>query len=325
MRQSTALSAVKSIVKSIVITVELWTLMLLSSCTTTSSPSIQDRLAAHLVSDNKKIEVHGHRGARTRYPENSMPAFIYALKLGVDVLEMDCQRTKDGFVIVAHDPAPNPSHCKTTQSQNFPTGRFDEMTLAEVQALDCGSLPHPDFPNQILRPGTKIPMLDDVLRLVSLSRNQTVKMNIEVKTTPELHNDDQVKAQVNAVLAVIRRHGLMNRVIIQSFDQRALTQARALDPEIAISYLSKGFFARWVSNAVDLKAQFTSPAAALVDASGVTSAHEAGIKVLPWTVNDSKGWSKLIEAGVDGIITDDPEALLKFLGRADGQHDLNYK
>jgi glycerophosphoryl diester phosphodiesterase len=66
-----------------------------------------------------------------------------------------------------------------------------------------------------------------------------------------------------------------------------------------------------------LKAQFTSPAASLVDASGVTSAHEAGIKVLPWTVNDTKGWSKLIEAGVDGIITDDPEALLKFLGRAD--------
>jgi glycerophosphoryl diester phosphodiesterase len=261
-----------------------------------------------------RILVHGHRGARAIYPENTIPAFEYAIKAGADVLEMDVAVTKDGVLVISHDPHLNPEICRGPQ----PNALIRTLTLEQVRQYDCGVLKNPRFEKQQPVPGTRIPTLDEVL---ALSSQGSFEYNIETKSFPE-HPDYTPAPEVFAKLMLdeIRKHKLEARAIVQSFDFRTLKAMKALAPEIRLSALYEGKPRDFVEIAREAGgAQIISPDFQLVTRDQVKAAHAAKVQVVPWTANTPADWDKLIDAGVDAIISDDPAALLAYL-RKRGLH-----
>jgi len=256
----------------------------------------------------KKILVHGHRGARALRPENTIPAFEYAIAAGVDVLELDLGVTKDNVVVVSHDQHLAPPVC----SGPVPKAFIRELTLAQVREWDCGKVQNPRQPKQVAVPGTKMPTLDEVF---ALAPRGTFQFNIESKIYPSLPNlapppDEFAKL----VLDQIRKHKLEKRVIFQSFDFRTLHAMKKLAPEIRLSALWEQRGDRdFVSIAKEAGATIISPIFPQVTPEKVRAAHAAGLEVVPWTANRPEDWDKLIEAQVDAIITDDPAALIQYL------------
>src|SRR5216110_1125190 len=162
------------------------------------------------------IQVHGHRGARALRPENTLPAFEYAIAQGVDAIELDMAVTKDNAIVVSHDPVLEPPVCRGPK----PKATIRELTLAEVRQWDCGAVRNPAFPRQQPAPGTRIPTLDEVFALAPKGR---FLFNIETKIFeqhPELTPPPEEFARM--VLALVRKHHLEARVILQSFDFRTL-------------------------------------------------------------------------------------------------------
>lgn len=269
-----------------------------------------------------EIEVQGHRGARSVLPENTLPAFEYALEIGVDTLELDLGVSKDGVVVVVHDQKINPLICQFKNGDPINEDLWiHELSLEQIKNIDCGSKINPRFPKQQIKPGTEIPSLKEVFQLVQdwelKNDQQKVLFNIETKSNPDLpHAQPQPAEFVNAVLAVIDEFDLHDRVCIQSFDHRTLIEAHRLAPQILRSALFEDSPQDWVLATQQAKAQIVSPNFRLLDAQAVNSIHQAGLRVIPWTANTIDEWQALIELGVDGIISDDPQPLLQYLGRA---------
>jgi glycerophosphoryl diester phosphodiesterase len=254
-----------------------------------------------------RILVHGHRGARALRPENTIPAFQYAIEAGVDVLEMDVAVTKDDVLVISHDPHINPEICQGPH----PGVAIRELTLAELGQYDCGALKNPRFPKQQPVPGTRIPTLDQVL---SLSAHNNVQFNIETKSFPdhpELTPPPGVFARM--MLEVIRKHQLDARCIVQSFDFRTLHEMKRLAPSIRLAALWEGATRPFVDIAHEALAGIISPDFTLVTPGQVRAAHAAKLEVVPWTADTPEDWRKLMDAGVDAIITDDPAALIAYL------------
>ena len=254
-----------------------------------------------------RILVHGHRGARAMYPENTIPAFKYAIHAGVDALEMDVAVTKDNILVISHDPHMNPDICQGPQ----PNALIHSLTLQEVRQYDCGALRNPRFPTQHPVPGTHIPTLDEVLSLSSLG---AFEYNIETKSFPD-HPEYTPSPDLFAkmMLDQIRKHKLESRVMVQSFDFRTLHAMKRLAPEIRLSALYEGTPRSFVDIAKEANAQIISPDFQLVTKDQVKAAHTAKLQVVPWTANAPVDWDKLIDAGVDAIISDNPAALLTYL------------
>jgi glycerophosphoryl diester phosphodiesterase len=257
-----------------------------------------------------RILVHGHRGARARRPENTLPAFEYAIQQGVDALEMDMAVTKDNVIVISHDPILEPPVCTGPQK----TAIIHQLTLAEVRQWDCGAVRNPRFATQQTVPGTRMPTLDDAFGLASRG---TFDYNIETKSSTSHPEYTPAPDEfVKLVLAKIREHRLEKRIILQSFDWRTLVAMRKIAPEIRLSALTefdKRDFAAIAKDAAN--AEIVSPEFHLVTPEKVAAAHAAGLKVVPWTANTPADWDKLIAAKVDGIISDDPAELIAYLKR----------
>jgi len=265
-------------------------------------------LVSAVLSAAHPILVHGHRGARAVRPENTIPAFEYAISIGVDVLELDLSVTKDDVLVVSHDPVLNPAICSGPDSKPHP---IRSLTLKELRRWDCGAKKNPDFPKQQPVPGTPIPTFDEVLALAPLG---TFDFNVETKISPDRPGLAPIPERfVELVLAAIRKHHLEPRVILQSFDFRTLHAMKQLAPEIRLSALDANGQGDFVTVANKAGAGIISPRYPLVKPDKVAAAHEAGIQVIPWTANTPKDWDRLIEARVDAIITDDPVALIEHL------------
>jgi len=251
--------------------------------------------------------VHGHRGARAIYPENTIPAFTYAIEAGADALEMDLAVTKDNVLVVSHDPYINPEICTGPHPGAF----IRKLTLAELREYDCGALKNPRFPRQQTAPGARIPTLEEVLGLAS---RRSFQFDIEIKSfpdQPELTPTPEVFARL--LLEEIRAHRLETRVVVQSFDFRVLHAMKRLAPEIRLAALWEGDAQPFESIARAAEADIISPEFKLVTAGQVRAAHVHNLDVVPWTANTAEDWQRLIDAGVDGIITDDPAALIAYL------------
>jgi glycerophosphoryl diester phosphodiesterase len=259
------------------------------------------------------ILVHGHRGARARRPENTVPAFQYAIEQGVDVLELDLAVTKENVLVVSHDP-----HITATICTGPHVGvAIRDLTLAELRAYDYGSLRNPHFAEQVPVPGTRIPTFDEVLQLAAPSK---VELNVETKiflSHPELTPSPE--KFVALILDSIRRYQIEPRIILQSFDFRTLHAMKSIAPDVRLSALWEGQSRSFVEIAKDAGATIVSPQFSLVTPDQVAGAHAAKLQVVPWTANDPKDWDKLIAAHVDAIISDDPAALLAYL-RLKGLH-----
>ncbi|MCW5750490.1 MAG: glycerophosphodiester phosphodiesterase [Alphaproteobacteria bacterium] len=279
------------------------------------------------------FDLQGHRGARGLMPENTLPAFAHALSLGVDTLELDLGMTKDGVLVVAHDPAPLP---KLTRYQGAFLAETAppiwHMSYKELKKYDVGRI-NPDdptykqFSRQQPMDGLVMPRLSDVFELTRRSGNETVRFNIEIKISPlEPDQTASPDAFTSATVKAIREAGLAGRANIQSFDWRVLQISQKLAPEIPTAYLSSGRTLQpgspWLAG-FELKDHGGS-APRMVKAAGgaiwspffrnmtdddIRTARELGIKVIVWTVNEKRDMKALIERGVDGIITDYPDLL----------------
>jgi len=256
------------------------------------------------------VLVHGHRGARAVYSENTVAGFSYAIEAGADARELDVLVTRDGAVVVTHDPHINPEICTGP-----PAGvAVRDLTLAQLREYDCGSLVNPRFPQQQRVPGARIPTLTEVL---ALGADNAVRFDIEIKSfpdRPELTPPPEEFAGL--VLDEIRSHRLESRVVVQSFDFRTLHAMHRLAPEIQLAALWEGQARPFVEAARSAEACIASPHFSLVTAEQVKAAHAASLEVVPWTANTPEDWQMLIACGVDGIITDDPAGLIAYLKSA---------
>jgi glycerophosphoryl diester phosphodiesterase len=257
-------------------------------------------------SNDRRILVHGHRGARARRPENTLPAFRYAIEQGVDVLELDVAVTKDNVLVVSHDPLINATICSGPKT-GIP---IHTLTLVELNQYDCGAKQNPAFQTQVPVPGTRIPKLDEVF---DLARGTTVQFNVETKIfadKPELTPDPETFTRM--ILDLVKKHGIEQRVILQSFDPRTLRVMKRIDPSIRRAALLETD-REWPEVAKEFEATIMSPAYKLVTKERVSWAHSAGLEVVPWTVNKPEDWARLADYGVDAIISDDPASLIAWL------------
>jgi glycerophosphoryl diester phosphodiesterase len=268
----------------------------------------------------RPLEVHGHRGARARFPENTLPAFRHALEVAADVLEMDVVATADDQLVVVHDLALDPEICLGPDGKP-PVGEVPvrALPLEKLRQYDCGAVRNPKFPGQTPIPGTRVPTLREVFGLVrdsKLPAAAAIRFNIELKGVPARPELNAPLPELTALLvAVVREFGLEDRTIVQSFDHEVLLAVRRLEPRIRIAALLAQNRPDLAALAGNLKPDVLVPNWEWITATDVVRLHELGVKVIPWTANDPAAWSALLRLGVDGIITDDPEALLRFLGR----------
>ena len=287
------------------------------------------------------LDIQGHRGARGLAPENTLPAFARALSLGVTTLEMDSAITRDGVVVVSHDPALNPDLTRGPDGswleQTGPAIRT--LSYAELQRYDVGRLRRGTsyanrWPQQSPVDGTHIPRLADVFALVKKSGNETVRFNIETKISPlEPAQTTGPEDFARQLVAAIRAGGMAGRATIQSFDWRTLAVVQKEAPEIPTVYLSveTGFMdniqatgdSPWTGG-VRFRDHGSVPR--MVKAAGgavwspylgdltreaVKEARSLGLKVVVWTVNSPADMRRVIEWGVDGVISDRPDLLRK--------------
>ena len=271
-----------------------------------------------LAADLRLPAVHGHRGSRGTVPENTIPAFEAALLAGADVLEFDLGVTKDGVVIVSHEPKVTPERCLDAEGNKLEKAvPIRSLTLAELKKYDCGTLLNPKFPEQIAVPGTPMPTLEEVFDLVKKSGYQAAKkmeFNIETKVFPYEPELTPTAAEfAKLVVDTVKKHGMEARVMVQSFDVRTLKEIKKLAPAIRTSQLTYEELLDIVPALKAAKTDIWSPNYKWITPEAVKEAQAAGIKVAPWTINTKKEWELAIAAGVDAIITDYPAALVDYL------------
>jgi glycerophosphoryl diester phosphodiesterase len=271
-----------------------------------------------------EFDKEGHRGCRGLMPENTVPAMLNAVGLGVTTLEMDISFTKDKKAILSHEPffnheittKPDGSFIEEKDEKNY---NIYQMTYEQVKTYDVGMKPHPRFPKQQKMKVTK-PLLADVIDSVKkdmmTSRRPFPYYNIETKTQPATDNiyHPAPAEFVELLMAVIKEKQVEDHVIIQSFDFRTLQYLHQHYPDIKTAMLIEDFDKRGLD--VQLKAlsfipTIYSPAYQLVNEELVKKCHEQHIKVIPWTVNDKIKMDELKKMGVDGIITDYPDLFSK--------------
>ncbi|HZV68261.1 MAG TPA: glycerophosphodiester phosphodiesterase [Saprospiraceae bacterium] len=267
----------------------------------------------------EKIDWEGHRGCRGLMPENSLPGFLKAVELGVTTLELDVVISKDGQIVVSHEPWMSSVICSHPDGTPVTKGEEKSLNLytmnyEDIQRFDCGKRGHPDFPSQVLV-GTVKPTLKMVFRSIEIfaseNKYRQPRYNIEIKSDPKEYNEFQPgpKEFVAIVLADINRLGMANRVTLQSFDINVLEELNKITPrEFKISYLvEKGKDIKKNLQKLSFKPDVYSPGYKTLKQSSIEDAHESGIKVIPWTVNTKEEIEQLIRMGVDGIITDYPD------------------
>jgi glycerophosphoryl diester phosphodiesterase len=266
----------------------------------------------------RTISVHGHRGTRGTRPENTLPAFEEALRAGVDVLELDMAVTKDGYIVVSHEPRITPERCLAPDGTRIEQAvPIHDLTLAEVRRYDCGSLPNPAFSRQIPAPGARIPTLDEVFALAAASKHSAaakVEFNIETKiylSEPQLTPSPAEFAKL--VAETVIRNEMEKRTIVQSFDVRTLREIKKIEPKIRTAQLTREQLLDIAPALKKAKTDIWSPNYQWITPDSVKDAHEAGIQVAPWTVNTPKEWDKVIADGADAIITDYPAELIAYL------------
>jgi glycerophosphoryl diester phosphodiesterase len=285
------------------------------------------------------FDLEAHRGGRALRPENTLPSFANALSMGVDTLELDMGVTKDGVIVVSHERGLNPDLARGPDGRYVSAGvPYVNLTLAEVKQYDVGQIRPGSayaarFPEQLAISGTRIPTLAEVFELVRRSGDRHVRLNIETKIDPT-HPEESLDPQsfVTAVLGLLRREHFADRVMIESFDWRTLLLVQKQAPEIPTVYLTQqqqpeeniyldksspwtaGFdpmkYGGSVPRAVKAAGgRIWSPLYEEVTVRSIAEAHSLGLPVIVWTVNDPKEMSRLIDMGVDGIISDRPDLL----------------
>jgi glycerophosphoryl diester phosphodiesterase len=287
------------------------------------------------------FDLQGHRGARGLAPENTLAAFRRALAIGVTTLETDLAATRDDVLVISHNATLNHDIVRD------PDGRWlaadgppirtltsDELRRYDIGRIDPSSRYARQFPEQRSADGERFPTLVELFALVN-AHPSPVRLNIETKIDPTRPADTVDPATfARLVVDAVRGAHMEARVTVQSFDWRTLVEVKKLAPSIPTACLTMettdhdtvkpsaygpsawtaGLDLRNYANSVPALARAAgcttwSPLASNVTAAKVREAHDLGLQVLPWTVNDPAVMARLIDQGVDGLITDYPDRL----------------
>ena len=276
-----------------------------------------------LMAQTYQFDLQGHRGCRGLMPENSIPAFKKALEVGVNTLELDVVITKDHKVVVSHEPYFSADFCydsagNTLSGNAKKQHNIYELTYDEVAMYDCGTKGNPKFPDQEKVPVSK-PLLSEVFdQLEKLSKEEQYhpfRYNIEIKSSERGDNEFHLTVDVfsQLVYKVIRNSSVaLKRVTIQSFDFRVLEYWHTNYPDVELAMLVYKDSPTSNLKKVSFSPDIYSPSGRLVSDRMVEYLHQQGIKVIPWTINDPEDMLKLLNMGVDGIITDYPDRAQAF-------------
>jgi glycerophosphoryl diester phosphodiesterase len=268
----------------------------------------------------QNFDKQGHRGCRGLMPENTIPAMLYAIDLGVTTLEMDVVISKDGKVVLSHEPffnheistKPDGTYIEELEEKNY---NIYQMNYDEVKTFDVGLKPHPRFPHQQKMKAIK-PLLSDLVdsldEHMKTRRRGLFYYNIETKTTPATDNIFHPGPEefVEKLMKVIIEKNIPSKVIIQSFDIRTLKYLHEKYPDVTTALLIEEGDGDTISEkiiAMGFMPAILSPHYSLVTKKLLSDWHAHQRKVIPWTVNEKEKIESLKKMGVDGIITDYPE------------------
>ena len=232
------------------------------------------------------VSVVAHRGFSGKYPENTKLAFEKALALNVEMVEFDVQLSQDRQLIVIHDP--------TVDRTSDGTGKIEELTLAEIKALDAGSWFAPQFRGQ------RFLTFQEALDLLA----GQVRLNIHIKA--EEHNREEIVPQV---VGEMKRRELFATAFVAS-DEQSLVLAKKLAPQLEICNLSTEPTETYIQRSQQIGCKIIQPGNWQVDQKFMAQAHKSGLEVNPFYADDDAEMRRLIDCGVDGILTNHPDLLL---------------
>ena len=238
----------------------------------------------------REIQITAHRGYSEQYPENTMPAFQGAVKIGADYIELDVQQTRDGKIIVMHD-----SNLKRTTGVDK---NIWETDYEEMRYLDAGSWFDKKYS------GTTIPTLEEVLAYTK----GKIRLNIELKPTGHEHDFEQ------CVVDIVEQYHCEDEVVLSSMKYDCLENIKKINPDIKTVYITSVSLGNFT--VLDY-ADGYSVEAMMLTQKFVNQAHRAGKEVLVWTVNSEDSMERVLEMGVDGIITDKPAAAQRLVYEID--------
>jgi len=239
------------------------------------------------MKNDNKILVIGHTGAKSMAPENSLKSFQKAIELKADFIEFDLRLSKDGEFVIIHD--------ENTLNLTGYNGLVDEMTLRELKKLDIGE-------------GEKIPTLTELIKIT--------------KGKIKLLTDIKIWGFTQDLVNIIRKNDLIESSIVSCFEIAELLKIKELEQTLKIAYSIPRYLTnirrvkRYIQRAIDNEFYAIHPYHQVVDRAFVEFAHNNGLKVNVWTVNEEDLMRKFIDLRVDGIMTDDIPLLNKLLGRS---------
>jgi glycerophosphoryl diester phosphodiesterase len=238
---------------------------------------------------DQKVMVIGHRGAAGEAPENTLASFQLALTQGADGIELDIHLSKDGEIMVCHDPTID----RTTNGNGY----IVEMDAAEIKRYDAGGW----FSEQYA--GERIPTLAEVFDLVP----EHIMINIEIKYAYQ----GQLETQL---LDFLRKRNRLDHVVISSFDHKCMQRIKEAEPSVNIgllyvaNLLDHAGYAKTLSDVYSIHPHYQ-----LIEKADVLNAKAAGLRTYPFTINVEEDFRKMLEFGVSGIITDFPARLFHLL------------
>lgn len=298
------------------------------------------------------FDLEAHRGGRDVRPENTLYSYAYAIELGATSIECDMQLTKDGQIVMSHNPILNSDITRDENGNYIKNNKYDIrlMTVDELKKFDVGVMDPNCGEYYDLHGKTqftydaKIPTLEELMQLIQSYGDKNIVLNIETKSYPDpasagYKNNADPKKFVEVFNNIVKKYDMEDRVVLQSFDWQTLIEMKKLNPNISTSALWQeqpswgrdseslrryekkkspwlgGF--RYQGNPVKaahaIGADIISPYYTEISKQDVDEAHSLGMKVVPWTVNNEKDMNMLLDMSVDDIISDKPWLLKQVL------------
>ena len=291
-----------------------------------------------ILSKPNHIKIYGHRGARGDLPENTLEGFKYLFENNINAYETDILISKDLVPVIAHDFRLDPSRTKDNEGNWIEDENLKifDLTYEELLKFDVGSLNKLSrygrrFVNQKTLENQKIPKLSELLNLSSKNISENLLINLEIKSTPDEENlTPTPEEMVKLVMQEVNKSTLQNKIIVSSFDWRTLTEMKKLYPEISRAYLTFQQQAGIkIKNTIYNRSPWMSympffenhELPKIIKSQGgeawhpyhkditkklVDISHQENLPVNVWTVNKDYDMLKMVEYGVDGIMTDYP-------------------
>lgn len=257
----------------------------------TSSVAMEPTPAQKLVGKPGTLII-AHRGNSVHAPENTLPAFKSAVKLKADLVELDYYHSSDGIPVVIHDNFLD----RTTDSQQvFGKEKLlvEETPLAQLQMLDAGKWFDLKFA------GTRIPTLAESLDCIQAGSVTLI---------------ERKKGDAETCIKLLREKGLVDQVVVQSFDWEYLAACHKLEPGLALAALGQdGLTMKRLDAVAQTGAAVVAWDQAKLNKAGIAAIHARGLKAWVYTVNESARAKELLDGGIDGIITNAPGRMLKLL------------